>query len=80
MMESEDFKNLVPDFVYRSYIENLDSGKISDIGNLDRILLYKLRMISAAASLAGEVEIGILLLLHSARISLPLSFIARILA
>ena len=48
MMESEDFKNLVPDFVYRSYIENLDSGKISDIGNLDRILLYKLRMISAA--------------------------------
>ena len=47
MIESEDFKNLVPDFVYRSYIENLDSGKISDIGNLDRILLYKLRMISA---------------------------------
>lgn len=48
MREDKEFKKLVPDFIYRSYIENLDSGKISYMRNLDRILLYKLRMISAA--------------------------------
>lgn len=46
MKVDKDFKKLVPDFVYRSYIENLDLGKISDMRNLDRIILYKLRMIS----------------------------------
>lgn len=46
MRLDKDFKKLVPDFVYRSFIENLDLGNISDMRNLDRIILYKLRMIS----------------------------------
>ncbi len=47
MEEKTDFFGLVPDEVYNAYKNALDSGKKSDMRNLERILIYKLRTISA---------------------------------
>ncbi len=43
MGEGSDFYGLVPDMVYDSYKNALESGSIANIKNLERILIYKLR-------------------------------------
>lgn len=45
--EGTDFLGLVPDSVYESFNKIIELGRKSDIKNLERILIYKLRTISA---------------------------------
>lgn len=47
MEDGNDFYGLVPDMVYESYKNALESGNIANIKNLERILIYKLRTITA---------------------------------
>lgn len=43
MSENIDFKSVVPDHVYNGYEKCRLDGKLSDMNNLERIILYKLR-------------------------------------
>ncbi len=47
MDEGNDFFGLVPDRVYEAYKNALQNGNIANIKNLERILIYKLRTITA---------------------------------
>lgn len=47
MEEKNDFLGLVPDMVYEAYDSALKSGNIANIKNLERILIYRLRTITA---------------------------------
>lgn len=47
MEEGNDFYGLVPDMVYEAYKTALENGSIANIKNLERILIYRLRTITA---------------------------------
>ncbi len=47
MEEKTDFFELVPESVYNAFKNAVNSGKRADIKNLERILIYKLRTITA---------------------------------
>lgn len=47
MDEGNDFFGLVPDRVYEAYKNALQNGNIANIKNLERILIYRLRTITA---------------------------------
>ncbi len=47
MDDGNDFFGLVPDRVYEAYKNALQNGNIANIKNLERILIYKLRTITA---------------------------------
>lgn len=43
MTEKSDFSSLVPAYVNQAYMNSCSAGKIADISNLERIIIYKLR-------------------------------------
>lgn len=43
MTEKSDFSGLVPAYVSQAYINACSNGKIADISNLERIIIYRLR-------------------------------------
>lgn len=46
MTERNDFSSLVPSYVNQAYMNSRSAGKIADISNLERIIIYKLRTTS----------------------------------